>query len=685
MSQTELAVDLPFMLPDEDGPVKDDSQAVEIARSMVNRQLDGKPGPLVDNQYPSEDMSQSWLLQEEFSFQILPIWDKSQHHRPNIARGITKSMLGVTSTGEWQGVGEAESEEEEDGELDQPHSCFRRFLERVLGKVMIAPSSPWRIFWDLVGFLLVSFEFLVIPLQAFEPERTQLLDVMPWIVRIFFSLDLPLTMATGYTTEGGMVEMRPCRVAKRYASTFMIFDIGIVTLDWLELLLDGTEGLGAARVAKVGKGLRLLRVLRLVRVMQLNRMPEFVRVIVFQLQSERFLIAFGVIKILIILIATSHMLACGWYGVGMSSNEDSSWVELAQLDLSTSLVYRYLSSFHWALTQFCGSVDINPVNTAERLFAVLSLIFGFFVSACVVSSITSSMTRLQIVFARQSTQISMLNRYLVDNGISTKVAMRVKNNAMYALKQESKNINEVNIELLMLVSDPLRVELHYEIHLPVLGWHPFFRHYNDVNSAAMRRTCHEALSHLHLSGGDTLFSADELPQVPSMYFCLHGKLQYSQDSMKRPSSMVMGTWACEAVLWTQWVHMGVLRAKVESTLLLLNAARFQKIALQFQTVENHTRLYAEAFIQRLNEARLSSSLTDLDDLTVDLDAVCSSVFPEAGAKFFDFGGTDRVRSEGSEQSFAQLASTNSSSCTKKTVSASALNKVLPYAAGPATS
>merc|ERR1719218_233346 len=109
------------------------------------------------------------------------------------------------------------------------------------------------------------------------------------------------------------------------------------------------------------------------------------------------------------------------------------------------------------MTQFCGSSDIYPHNTSERAFAVCVLLFGFLVSAYVVSSITSSMTRLQIVTAHQATQVDLLKRYLSDNGISAKVALRVQRNALFAMEEVKKHTPESSIELLELVSAPLRV------------------------------------------------------------------------------------------------------------------------------------------------------------------------------------------------------------------------------------
>jgi len=312
----------------------------------------------------------------------------------------------------------------------------------------------------------------------------------------------------------------------------------------------------------------------------------------------------------IFLVGLLHFIACCWYGIGIDVEEDAkSWVRHMDLDKAV-LGYQYVTSFHWSLTQFTGTVDINPHNTGERVFAVVVLLFGFLISASVVSSITSSMTRLQIVSARQATQTSMLNQYLFDNGISTKVALRVQRNAMYALLQEKKNTPESAIELLNLVSEPLRVELHYEIHLPVLAWHPFFRRFNEFNANATRRICHVAVSRLSICRGDILFSIGEQPQFPAMYFIMNGRMQYLSDGRSPEALTPDNKWASEPVLWTPWVHLGTLRARAECMLTLLDANQFQSICVQFRTQEFFPRLYAEEFVAELNNTS-KDEITDM--------------------------------------------------------------------------
>jgi len=500
-------------------------------------------------------------------------------------------------------------DEEDDGsgsEEEETPSSSR--IGQLLQKFVCSPQSPKRVPWDLLGSLLVAYDVIMIPMQVFNLPRTPFLIVMMWFARIFWSVDLPLSFMTGYQTEAEEVEMRPWKTAKKYAQTWMVLDVALVLIDWVE---EAAQGLQAARMGKMLKSMRMIRLVRLLRVIKTVKVPEFLRQFMFTIQSESLFIILGIIKLMCMVAIVTHFIACCWFALGnRESVGDNSWIKVHGMEDAT-IGYAYSTSFHWSLTQFTGSMDIQPHNVSERSYAVFVLLLAFVVSASVVSSITSSMTRLQIVTAHQSTMISMLNQYLRDNSISRNVATRVQRNALHAFHELKKNTPEHQIELLALVSEPLRVELHYEIFRPILTFHPFFRCYNDGNPLATRKVCHEAISRLSLSKGDMLFSEGEVPSTPHMYFCTSGKLRYQRDT-QRPKSFTVGHWAAEGVLWTPWVHFGTAMAKTEVGLIVVDATAFQRIAARYRTQEFYARRYAADFVEELNKLPDKAMINDLD-------------------------------------------------------------------------
>merc|ERR1719433_34259 len=124
------------------------------------------------------------------------------------------------------------------------------------------------------------------------------------------------------------------------------------------------------------------------------------------------------------------------------------------------------------------------------------------------------MTRLAMVTGKQSSQLVALRSHLFDLRAPPALVVRMQRNAQRAL-EERKNCAP---ELLEMISEPLRKELHFEVFAPVLFTHPFFAFYRDVNPAGVRRLCHSAVQQLHFMRGDVIFGDYETPPCPSMLF-----------------------------------------------------------------------------------------------------------------------------------------------------------------------
>jgi len=241
-----------------------------------------------------------------------------------------------------------------------------------------------------------------------------------------------------------------------------------------------------------------------------------------------------------------------------------------------------------------------------------------------VGSITTAMTRLQFIAAHSMEQMTLMNRYLAEHGISSRLAARVHRSVLHALSEQKRNTPESQVELMALLSEPLRIELHYEINGPVLQYHPFFRCYNKTNPAAVRQVCHQAMTFLTLARSDTVFSEGEVPSCPKMFFVLSGRLLYIREGADA-SSLAQGQWAAEPALWTKWVHQGVLKAVTDCSLLCLDREQFCHVAHTFRTQDFYPAEYAMEYVDCLNTLD-KGSLTDIHDRSVDIDEILRKVF-----------------------------------------------------------
>eukprot|EP00747_Dinoflagellata_sp_TGD_P084766 gnl/TRDRNA2_/TRDRNA2_162643_c1_seq6.p1 gnl/TRDRNA2_/TRDRNA2_162643_c1~~gnl/TRDRNA2_/TRDRNA2_162643_c1_seq6.p1 ORF type:complete len:928 (-),score=151.34 gnl/TRDRNA2_/TRDRNA2_162643_c1_seq6:128-2911(-) len=557
------------------------------------------------------------MMEDDFIFQVWPSWNTSMRKSNSIHRRTTVGNEDGVGTG----VGKIDENElfvpesllAQDNADDLNHADFDP-ISRLLFPFMITPHQPARIAWDLLGIIVLFYDIVMIPMQLLDLPSTVVLTLASWAVRIYWTMDFPSQFITGYVTKLAAVELRPILVAKMYMKTWMAFDATVLCIDWAE---TGFSNVGAARMGKTVKVIRLFRMLRLIRakkVQDLIKQWSGVR-------SEEVVIIAGIFSYLSLVVIAVHFLACCWYGIG---GDYPGWRRVEQVD-DESLMFKYSTSLHWSMTQIIGNSKIDPHNSTEMLFNIAVLLFTFVMSSMVISAITSSMTRLHIIYAEQSTMVSMLNQYLRDNHISRGVSLRVQRNALYTLESHKRNVPEKNIVLLNYVSEPLRVELHYEIYKPALEHHPFFHKYDQHNTVGMKHVCHTALSLLSLSSGDVLFSDGEVPPVPQMYFVTNGRLRYLQTGGQAPKDVTVNQWAGEGLLWTPWMHCGLLRAKTECSLIVLDALQFQTIAYQFQDADFSSRKFAILFVDALNSSD-KAKLTDLGDLEFSTQDIADTVW-----------------------------------------------------------
>merc|ERR1719203_272229 len=142
------------------------------------------------------------------------------------------------------------------------------------------------------------------------------------------------------------------------------------------------------------------------------------------------------------------------------------------------MILCYVMSLRWSLAQFGGGMDeFAPTTFSEHVFAAFVYLLAFWFGAVLVSTLTSLITQLVIDGSEQNRQLSLLCRYLEQNRISKRLALRLTRNAKHVMTERRKMIHEDVVQITQLVTEPLRMELHFEIYGPSLNNHPFFELY----------------------------------------------------------------------------------------------------------------------------------------------------------------------------------------------------------------
>jgi len=507
----------------------------------------------------------------------------------------------------------------------EPEDDIGWFVE-LLGNFVAKPSSTWRVMWDVIGLVLIGYDLIMIPFQAFDPPRSTFTDILDWFGTVFWTLDIPGSFFVGFQHEG-IMNMRVDRIALHYAKTWLPFDLMVVSIDWSLFALgaisqsgsggNGSQDFGFLRLGKAVKFLRLMRLLRLLKASGvLSEMID-------RIQSEWCLIMVGIFKLLVFICMINHVIACAWYGLGSLVDPDEredSWVAKhivlkGRMDLS----YRYVTALHWSFTQFTpASMEVTPENEMERCFTVLVILFAMVTFSSFVSTITNAMTQLRNLNRERNDQMSILRRYFSENRVSGNLMGRVWGCLQKAMGRSKRRVHESDVVILQLLPWTLKTELQEEVYAPILTAHPFFMQYSTAFRMQMRKVYQNALEEVSLGIGHQLFNSGEIST--KMYFVLSGILSYKEEGGRLCglSFVEGGQWLCEPVLWIIWKHTGQLIATTHCELVALHAQKTQEVLAQHQSeTEDMVRSYVKLFTRyfKKHQDSLTDIWADIDLLT----------------------------------------------------------------------
>mmetsp|Transcript_134855 Transcript_134855/g.349460 ORF Transcript_134855/g.349460 Transcript_134855/m.349460 type:complete len:414 (+) Transcript_134855:359-1600(+) len=311
-------------------------------------------------------------------------------------------------------------------------------------------------------------------------------------------------------------------------------------------------------------------------------------------------------------------------------------------------------------------MEVQPCNVHERAFAVTVLMFAMTVFSSFVSSITASMTQLRNMTAIFDKNLSILRRYLRAHQISSPLSIRILRYTEYKLTMRKQEIQECDVNLLRILSLPLRMDLVHETLAPVLVRHPFFDRLAFVCPPAMRELCNTAVKKQHYSLGDIIFESSD--EGDRMFFPTRGQLKYTSSKRRASSTdaesqatgshhdavaedshaesqhstpgvlpksttassllpksttassltetlLSPGEWCSEASLWLDWTCSGRLRAEDNADMLVLDAAAFAKALAAHQRVMHAAVRYSCLYLESLNQQLLTATAGDLSGMS----------------------------------------------------------------------
>jgi len=123
----------------------------------------------------------------------------------------------------------------------------------------------------------------------------------------------------------------------------------------------------------------------------------------------------------------------------------------------------------------------------------------------------------------RSQQISELRKYLAQNKIPKKLAVRIHRNALQSHAARERMTPEADVQLLSCISIPLRSELRFELYRPIISVHPFLAAFTEQCPQVMRRVCGSAVFFQIVHHGDEIFQCAD-PRSTTNVLCLQWHL-----------------------------------------------------------------------------------------------------------------------------------------------------------------
>ncbi|CAE8693180.1 unnamed protein product [Polarella glacialis] len=506
--------------------------------------------------------------------------------------------------------------------------------KRGTGTLMDVPSSEeqeqqlyaclwgWQA-WEVLGLLMISWDLFAVPMQVFEPYPIEIIVSTTILTTLYWTCDVPFTFLASQHSDGGRHLSLKAK-ARQCASSWVLFDSIMVLVNWLAVVLiivvaaerhdHALSHIGGQEMLKFVSGFRVLRVPRFI----FKSKAGFLALLEEYGGSTKVRIMSGIAGMLVFIVLTNHLIACAFYGIATIPGLDTNWAYYAfELTGRTSWLYRYTTSYHWAMGLFHTSgSDILPTNSAERIFVQFVLIWNLAVFSTLIASMGNALQQLRELNEERTEQFAKVRRYFSSNNVQSGLAKKAWAALSLAAQKPKRRTHWDEIKILQHLPKSLQAELHRHIREPILSVHPFFSAFDRSFTMQLQQVYQLCISEISTEQGQELFHTGEAST--QMYFVMEGTFCYHAGGMTaEPSFLSTGQWVGEPVLWMNWKHTGRLLAKTPCAVLAVKSKELQEtLGSEAGDAGAIVREYAMQFTRHCyNNSYL------LTDIGVDVDTV----------------------------------------------------------------
>ncbi|CAF1603901.1 unnamed protein product [Rotaria sp. Silwood1] len=413
-------------------------------------------------------------------------------------------------------------------------------------KFIILHYSPFKAVWDWVIFLLVLYTGIITPYtisflsdedqkrtnlnvlpstRQFNRERTSIhvLVIIDVLVDMMFILDILISFRTTFVLkETNEVITSPILIAKHFViDSWKRFVVDILgALPW-DILFYGNGSHSSMRLANCFKLARLLRLVAFVRNFQKT---EYRSAVLFFL--------------MLLFAIAAHWLACIFHFIAILERPNLpvkySWLDhlaekykmpyLLNDTLSgPDLKSKYLTALFFAMTSLTsvGFGNVAANTNGEKLFSILSMLAGSFLSASILGSVTTIIIKLYQGAEELKEMKQSIDDFIKHHRICKQLAKRMQD----SFEHEWKNTKGIDMNsILKTFPECIQADICLHLNRELLNNCSVFEHANEVTL----RTLAVLFKSTHVPPGDTLIHQGDV--LNSIYFIRGGQMEILQNN-----------------------------------------------------------------------------------------------------------------------------------------------------------
>jgi hypothetical protein len=463
---------------------------------------------------------------------------------------------------------------------------------------MMSPTSPKRVTWELIGMLLLAYDFVMIPISIFNPSSSAFVSLMEWITLVYWTADMFSQFCTGYVSKGVSV-MNFNKIWRNYLTHWFIFDLLIVGPDWtftiIRMVAEGDNNTSSVKL------LRSFRITRLLRLLRAAKMKKLLQRATDQIETEAVFLVFSIGRVLTFVVLFNHLAAAVWYFVGDAYTGESdsgtdTWIETYDMRMRPVL-YRYITAYGWSIANFGFSDSaVYPQNSLEGLLSIILLITGMLTLALFISMVTTWMVQLSNSQEDTSKQLWLLRRFFRQNNVTKSLSFRILRYLEYKIDKTDELVPETKLEVLTMLSRSLKKELRYEVsYFPIRG-HPLFEAAEKQTPQFMFRLSDTCFGIQDVAANEQIFAVRAA--LEQLLFIVSGTLCYGTE--KKDIQVVKDDWLGEHAMWVnEWTSCGQLGTINHCVMITVNVSMYRTTVQENGDLWALMTAYAKGFFDWL--------------------------------------------------------------------------------------